>query len=156
VFIQFGHNDEKIHDPLRYTRPDKEYKDNLSMFITTSREHGAHPVIMSSICRRDFDEQGNLVNTHGTYPQAARETAEELQAPFIDMELKTRKLIVDHGIEGSNNLFVRVAPGVFDFMPEGKIDNTHLSIYGATQIAGLVAEGIKELGLPISGNITTK
>ena len=153
VFIQFGHNDEKMYDPLRYTHPDKEYRENLKLFVTSSRKCGANPVLMSSICRRNFDEQGNLLNTHGTYPEAVRKTAEELSVPFIDMELKTRKLILDHGVEDSNKLFVRIEPGLFESFPEGLIDNSHLSIYGATLIAGLAVEGIKDLGLAISRNI---
>lgn len=38
VLIQFGHNDEKKEDPLRYTDPDTEYRSNLRHFIESTGE----------------------------------------------------------------------------------------------------------------------
>ena len=38
VFIQFGHNDQKIKDPKRYTNPHNSYRYNLIKFVLESRE----------------------------------------------------------------------------------------------------------------------
>ena len=44
LFIQFGHNDEKIEDPTRYTEAYGSFKENLKVFIDVTRRHGAYPV----------------------------------------------------------------------------------------------------------------
>jgi lysophospholipase L1-like esterase len=74
VFIQFGHNDEKIADSTRYTNPHTAYRYNLIRFVTEAREKGAIPILFSSIARRNFNEHGVLVGTHGEYPIAVSYT----------------------------------------------------------------------------------
>ncbi|HEX7585317.1 MAG TPA: rhamnogalacturonan acetylesterase [Prolixibacteraceae bacterium] len=71
VFIQFGHNDAKIQDSMRYTEPFTTYAQNLERFIRESREKGATPILFTPIVRRKF-ENGFLTDTHGNYPVAMR------------------------------------------------------------------------------------
>ncbi|MGH1559215.1 hypothetical protein ACRAWD_19045 [Caulobacter segnis] len=40
---------------------------------------------MISMHRRKFDAAGRIVNTHGDYPQAVRDTAKDLRVPLIDL-----------------------------------------------------------------------
>lgn len=68
VLIEFGHNDEKIEDSTRYTNPHTAYRYNLIRFVKETREKGAFPVLLTSIARRNFNEKGVLVPTHGDYP----------------------------------------------------------------------------------------
>ena len=42
--------------------------------------------------------------------------------------------------------FMHLAKGEYPAFPEGKVDNTHLKPEGARIFAGLIAEGLKELG----------
>ena len=77
VFIQFGHNDEKINDPKRYAAPHGAYKNILIKFVKDAMEKGAVPVLITPVNRRKFDPAGNLVDTHGDYPGVVREAAEE-------------------------------------------------------------------------------
>ncbi len=72
VFIQFGHNDQKKNDPERYTNPTTAYRNNLIKFIKETREKGAIPVLFTSIVRRNFNEEGTLVDTHYMYPFVVR------------------------------------------------------------------------------------
>ena len=53
VFIQFGHNDQKFQDPRRYTNPFTAYRQNLVRFILDSKKKEAHPVLLTSIVRRN-------------------------------------------------------------------------------------------------------
>lgn len=143
VFIQFGHNDEKIADSLRYTNPHTAYRHNLIRFVTESREKGAIPILFSSIARRNFNEQGVLISTHGDYPLEARLVAKELNVPFIDLEYYTELLEQSYGPEKSKKLHLHYKAGEIAFYPEGKDDDTHLSLLGATEIAKIVVEQIK-------------
>ncbi|VTR36792.1 rhamnogalacturonan acetylesterase [Sphingobacterium thalpophilum] len=147
VFIQFGHNDEKINKPNVGTSLE-EFEQNLTFYIQQTREKGAIPVLLTSIARRKF-EGGSLVPTHGDYPSIMKKLAENLHVHCIDMEEKTSRLLSSYGDEKSKPLFLHVEKGNPNY-PEGKQDDTHLSPIGASAVANLVVEGIKELKLPIS------
>ena len=142
VFIQFGHNDQKVADPERYTNPFTAYRYNLVKFVQEARVKGAHPVIFSSIVRRNFNEHGVLVDTHGTYPMVARQVAKDLNVPFIDLQWLSEQLVTGYGLEGSQQLYLHLKPGEDPYEPEGVEDNTHLSKKGATLVASLALQEI--------------
>ena len=129
VFIQFGHNDEKMSDPLRYTDPDA--------MVAVARKHDAKPVIISPIARRFFDENGVfLPGSHGKYPEAARMAAEKAGVPFIDMTTVTEEYIMRLGDFASRPLYV---------YPK---DNSHLQMHGAVVMGGFLADRLLALGSP--------
>jgi lysophospholipase L1-like esterase len=146
LFIQFGHNDEKVNKPKVGTDI-ATFKANLSMFVEKAREKGAEPVLLTSIARRNF-EQGVLVDTHKGYPAATREVADSLQVPLIDLTEKTNRLLTKLGERKSEKLFLHLKPGNKNY-PEGVVDNTHLNKEGAMTVAKLAVEGIKELKLSL-------
>jgi lysophospholipase L1-like esterase len=145
VFIQFGHNDGKVTDSLRYTNPHTAYRYNLIQFVKESREKGAIPILFSPIARRNFNEQGVLISKHETYPMEMRLVAQEFNVPFIDMEYLTESLEIAYGPEKSKQLHLHFKPGEVPYYPEGKDDDTHLSIKGATEIAKLAVSQLKLL-----------
>jgi lysophospholipase L1-like esterase len=150
VFIQFGHNDEKQERANLYADPHGAYKANLTRFVKETRAKGASPVLMTSIVRRKFDDNGMLLYTHGEYPDAVRELANELKVPLVDMEAKTRHKVQQLGTERSKEMFVWFDAGVYAQFPDGKKDDTHLNEYGARTVAQLAVEGIRELKLPLA------
>ena len=143
VFIQFGHNDQKVNDPKRYTNPHTSYRHNLIRFVNETRERGAHPVLFSSIVRRNFNEVGTLVDTHGEYPTETRLVAQELEVPFIDLQYLTELMEEEYGIEGSKNLHLHYEAGEIPYYPDGKTDDTHLSVLGANNVAKLAIEELE-------------
>lgn len=153
VFIQFGHNDQKYKDPSRYTNPWTGYRRNLEKYVKETRAKGAYPILLSSIVRRKFNEHGTLIDTHSEYPFVARLVAEQMDVPFIDMQMWTEDFVNELGDEKSKDIYLWVEPGAYPKLPEGKQDDTHLSLLGATQYAGFVAEEIKRLGLPLANFI---
>ncbi|MCG9972878.1 rhamnogalacturonan acetylesterase [Christiangramia crocea] len=155
VFIQFGHNDQKIQDPERYTNPFTQYRANLEKFVKETREKGANPILLSSIVRRNFNESGVLVNTHGEYPLVTRMVAEHMDVPFIDMQLLTEQLETAYGPEDSKKLHLHLEPGEDNYEPEGMQDDTHLSEKGATLVASLVLQEIYRKDLKLKKYIKT-
>ena len=109
-----------------------------------TRAKGATPILLTPIVRRDFDAQENLVDTHGDFPEATRETAKELHVSLIDMELKTRLLESIAGWKGTHE--------IHQYEPPGEIDNTHLCNFGAFVVARMVAEGIQKQNIAIPLN----
>ncbi len=150
VLIQFGHNDQKAYDPNRYANAYSAYRRNLEQMCRETLAGGGHPVILSSIVRRNFNEEGTLEDTHGPYPFVARSVALELGIPFIDLQQQTEDLVSGLGPVRSATLFLHLKPGESELYPGGLTDNTHLNTYGATEVAGMVARSIHEQGLPLS------
>ncbi|WP_223154562.1 rhamnogalacturonan acetylesterase [Aestuariibaculum sediminum] len=143
VFIQFGHNDQKVKSPDRFTNPHTAYRNNLIQYIKETRGKGAVPILFSSIVRRHFNEEGSLVDTHGEYPVEARLVALEFEVPFIDLQYLTEKLEESYGVEGSKKLHLHFEPGEHPYYENGKHDDTHLSGLGAHKVAELAVEALK-------------
>jgi pectinesterase len=165
VIIQFGHNDEKPQ-PARHTEPGSTFDANLAKFVNDTRAKGGIPVLMNPVVRRNFavkavknddDEalrnttfkdganikEGNvLVDTHGLYAVAPRNVADSLHVLFVDATQITHDLEQNLGVEGSKKLHMWYKPGEHPAIPDGKQDNTHYNIYGAHQVARLLADAL--------------
>lgn len=148
VFIQFGHNDEKIQDSTRYTTPFGTYAANLEKFVVESRAKGASPVLFTPIVRRKFGTDGKLTDTHGDYPVAVKRVAQKLKVPLIDLQKLTGEWVSQLGDEHSKTMFLWTAPN--EKFPEGRKDDTHLSVTGASEVALLAATEIKKQNLSLS------
>ena len=68
--------------------------------------------------------------------------AEKDEVYFIDMEVKTKKLVETMGPEKSKQLFLYFESGIYPLRPKALKDSTHLSQEGAFTV--LVVEGMKE------------
>ena len=150
VLIQFGHNDEKLADSTRYTNPHTAYRHNLIRFVIETRKKGAIPILFSSIARRNFNEQGVLIGTHGDYPLETRLVAQEYQVPFIDLEYFSELLEQSYGVEKSKELHLYFKMGEHPYYSEGKSDDTHLSLKGATEIAKIAVQELRKMDLGIN------
>jgi len=153
VFIQFGHNDEKIADSTRYTNPHTAYRYNLIRFVNEARAKGAIPVLFSSIVRRNFNEQGVLIDSHGEYPMEARLVAQGYNVPFIDLQYLTEQMEEAYGVEGSKKLHLHFKAGENPYYKEDKEDDTHLSELGATEVCKLFIAALRKMDLDLKKQI---
>lgn len=160
VVIQFGHNDEKPKAD-RHTDPGTTFDANLERFVNESRERGATPILMNAIVRRNFlapcDQPGHIVasdnqvegdtlyDTHGAYLDSPRNVAKKLNVPFVDANKITHELVQGLGREESKKLYMWVEPNTVPAVPKGSVDNTHLNIYGARVVAGLLVDAMAEV-----------
>ncbi|WP_411349553.1 GDSL-type esterase/lipase family protein [Paenibacillus sp. WLX2291] len=145
LFIQFGHNDGKIDDPTRYTDPDTEYPAFLQRYIETARNHGAIPVLLTSVSRRLFLEHGQPDPLAlDRYPEMMRRVANDTDTPLLDIFTASQHLYEQLGVEDSKALLLHLPPGQHPNYPQGVEDNTHFSVYGAQRIAELVVAAIAE------------
>ena len=165
VVIQFGHNDEKAPAD-RHTDPGSTFDYNLAKFVRETREHGGTPILMNCVVRRNFfvvapenddDEKlrtqtfkdgvkmvegDTLVDTHGLYAVAPRDVAQRMNCLFVDANQLTHDLEQGLGTEASKRLHMWFLPGQEPSEPKGKQDNTHYNIYGAHQVARLLADAM--------------
>lgn len=138
MIMGFGHNDQKTGEPANYASI-ADYKKNLAKYVNAARSKGVQPVICTSINRHLFKDGVPTTSLEG-YPDAAREVAEELNVPLIDLEKLTREWLTNLGNEASAEYFMVSVNGT---------DNTHLRYTGALEIAKMATKEMKRLGLPI-------
>ncbi|WP_084018962.1 rhamnogalacturonan acetylesterase [Moheibacter sediminis] len=154
VIIQFGHNDQKDQDSVRFTNPATQYRTNLERYVNEAREKGAIPILMTSIVRRNFNEKGVLIDTHGNYPLVVRMVANDLKVAFVDLQLLTEQLVISYGPEKSKDLYLHFEKGQNAYYPEGKNDDTHLSKLGAALTAEMALKHLAGLNVGLEKFIT--
>lgn len=145
LFIQFGHNDQKERG--EGIGPWESYSDHLRFVIAEARKAGAHPVLITSMQRRRFDEANRQFSTLGDFPLAVRRVAAEQQVPLIDLNQMSATLYAALGPEDSKKAFVHYPAGTFPGQERALKDDTHFNPYGGYELARCIVEGIR-LELP--------
>ena len=135
VFIQFGHNDAKENDPVRYAAPWGAYQDNLRRYVDEVRDKGAIPVLLTPLSRRWFGPEGLDRGCHGDYPAAMKAVAGEKDVTLLDVTSASQDWLESLGDEASKAYFM---------ISTGKDDNTHLVACGARKVAEMVIGLMKE------------
>ena len=142
LFIQFGHNDEKIADPARYADPDGAYSENLEKFVNAARNKGAIPVLITPLARRLYDQPGM---NHAPYAEAMKRVAKRLDVALIDLNAMSERIVAEKG-EAAKAYYMNLPAGVYPRYPDGLTDNTHLQPAGAIAFGGLIARALRDLG----------
>ncbi len=135
VFIQFGHNDQKIKSPDAGAFAG--YTALLKRFVAETRQHGATPVFITPVNRRTFNADGTIRNSLGDFPEAMRRVARNEGVALIHLNAMSKTLYEALGPTGSGKLFAGH-------------DTSHHSDYGSYEMAKCVALGIREARLPIA------
>lgn len=148
LFIQFAHNDQKQGGS--HVEPFTTYKEQLKFYIFEARKKGALPVLVTSMHRRTFDENGKITNSLLDYPEAMRRTAAEEKVPLIDLNAMSKTFYEALGPEKSVKAFVHYPANTFPDQPQVLQDNTHFNAYGAYELARCIVEGIKANKLGIA------
>lgn len=154
LFIQFGHNDGKVLDETRFTEPYGEYQENLKIFITEAKKKGVTPVLLTSVSRRRYLEDGTLdPKAIEEYPFAMLDLGHKEEVTTLDIYQESQKLYNYLGVELSKKLFLQIEKEKHPNYPEGVIDNTHFCELGAKMIANLIACKILESNLPLKEEV---
>lgn len=131
VLIQFGHNDQKQYDTV-------VYRNKLTSYVQRVTKAGSKAIVVSSVTRRNFGEDGKIKLTQegvkdnlSRYAETAKAVAEEQGVPFVDLY----HVSVEH-----HNKIGPQSTAVYDF---NKKDQTHFSKVGAAAIADLIVNELK-------------
>ncbi|MCM1519167.1 MAG: rhamnogalacturonan acetylesterase [Lachnoclostridium sp.] len=151
VVIEFGHNDQKERTPGSGAWYNFSY--DLKIFIDRARKAGLNPIFVTPACRRQFNDDGTVKDTHGDYLDAMRAVAEREGVPLIELNGMTKELYKALGTEGSKRAFVHYPAGTFTGQTTALEDNTHFNPYGATQIAKCILEGLPEAAPELAPHI---
>ncbi len=74
VFVEFGHNDEKLDKPGIGAAANTDYRNNLIKFVNEMRAKNASPILLTPVMRRKFDNERQFQDTHGEYPGCGSES----------------------------------------------------------------------------------
>lgn len=147
VLIQFGHNDQPGKGPKLETDAETTFRENLVRYIDEAKAIGAQPVIVTSLVRRNFDPQGKILpDLLVPYVEAARIVAAEKGVPLVDLYARS--------VERMNQLGPESALA-YDAKSKdpAKPDKTHLSPFGETRTAELVAGEIRKVSPELAKNL---
>jgi lysophospholipase L1-like esterase len=133
VLIQFGHNDGPGKGADRETDPKTTFRDNMARYVEEVRAAGSQPVLVTSIVRRNFGEDGKVKpDSLLPYVEAVRALAAEMKVPLIDLYALTLAHAERLGPDGCADIDARDA--------EGKRDHTHLGPKGRQEIGVMAAQ----------------
>jgi lysophospholipase L1-like esterase len=149
LIIQFGHNDQKLEDPERGTHPYRDYQENLYQYIQAAYQKNAYPLLLTSVTRRNFENEKIDSMSVGDYPQAMIQFAGKYQVPVLDIHKITTEFMAKAGDEESKKYYLHLPPVQSENYPEGITDNTHFNEEGAKKVAQLIIEAIQQSDLPI-------
>ena len=147
LLVQFAHNDQKLGPG--YVPPQTEYKDLLRRYIRDARSAGVMPILVTSMNRRSFDDQGRITQTLGEYPQAMRDVAAEEHVALIDLNAISKTLFEAIGPQETLHAFVHFPANTFPDQPEELKDDTHFTSWGAYLLAQGVVQSIRDQHLPL-------
>lgn len=110
------------------------YGEYMRRFVRETRALGAHPILMSLTPRNAYERPGRVTRVSETFGLWARQIAEEMNCPFIDLnEISAQKY--EHMSEWKFN---------YHFY----LDHIHTSAFGARLNARSAAEGLMRCNHP--------
>ncbi|MFO0940413.1 MAG: DUF6807 family protein [Pirellulales bacterium] len=146
LLIQFGHNDQPGKGVERESDPKTDFPEHLRQYVQEAKQAGVQPVLITSLTRRRWTDNGKILPTLAEYAQATLKVAQELNVPAIDLH----RLSIEQC-----ELIGPIAFRAFEPMDEKGADHTHLNHEGSRAVAPLVAKKMIEL-LPETAELFSK
>ncbi len=136
VVIQFGHNDIPGKGPERETDAATTFRENLARYVDEARDVGATPILVTSLERRRWTDDGQWAReTLAEYAEATRAVAGEKDVTLIDLHAQSIDVYKSLGPEAVKDL----SP----IEDDGKVDETHLNDWGGKLIGNMVADMLR-------------
>jgi pectinesterase len=133
--IQFGHNDEPGKGPERETEPNTTYRANMTRYVDEVRAIGGTPVLVTSLVRRLFKEDGTIRTTQTPYVEAVRALAAEKKVPLIDLHA----ISMADAEHAGDEVWADLSPRD----DKGQIDRTHLNAKGSEVVGRMVVDALR-------------
>jgi lysophospholipase L1-like esterase len=159
VLIQFGHNDQPGHGADRETDPETTYRQYMNQYVDDARAAGIKPVLVTSLSRRQWGDDGKIHSTLEPNVKVVKEIAAEKHIPLVDLHARSIELYEKLGKEGCNELSPKKQARSNEpspQKPEDTVDNTHLNAKGSDAIGPIVAEELKKAVPELAPHIKTK
>lgn len=158
LIIGFGHNDEKVGEEARYTDPKGNWQTEGSFakslwdnYVSKAQAKNVEVVLCTPIVRWSSNATISGNNAHdtaqGNYATAIQTLGTDKSIPVVDLTAKTKALYEQLGPDQSANLHAWLY-GDVKYM-----DGTHLNLYGAQQVAWMLAQELKAGGTTLGTHV---
>ena len=146
LFIQFGINDSSATCDRHVGV--EAFKTSYGVMAQAAKDRGAHPIFVTplSMIRCSGTTE---VGSREPYVMATKDAGTQYSVPVIDLHGLSVTLYTQHGfcpIPGGDVSATTTGP-VGDFFCD---DHTHLSSSGAVEIAGLVAQALRDQNIGLA------
>ena len=151
ILIQFGHNDQPGHPGDRETDPQTTYKQFMTQYVDDARTAGIQPVLVTSLSRRQWGEDGKIHSTLTPYVEVVKQIAAEKHVPLIDLHARSIELYEKLGKtallemspmkKADRKSQAETASTQQAMVPDG----THLNAKGSDVIGPIVAQELKRV-----------
>jgi pectinesterase len=138
--IQFGHNDEPGKGPERETDPKTTYRANMTRYVDDVRAIGAKPILVTSLVRRLYKEDGTIRTTQTPYVEVVRALAAEKKVPLIDLHA----ISLADAENAGDDVWADLSPRVEQENDKGQVDRTHLNAKGSEVVGRMVVEALRK------------
>jgi pectinesterase len=132
--IQFGHNDEPGKGPERETDPKTTYRANMSRYVDDVRSIGGKPILVTSLVRRLYKEDGSIRTTQTPYVEVVRALAAEQQVPLVDLHA----ISLADAEHAGDEVWADLSPRD----DKGQVDRTHLNAKGSEVVGRMVVDAL--------------
>src|SRR2546423_7729703 len=92
VLIQFGHNDQPGHPGDRETNPQTTYKQFMTQYVDEARAAGIKPVLVTSLSRRQWSDDGEIHSTLVPYVEVVKQLAADKHVPLVHLHARSIEL----------------------------------------------------------------
>jgi lysophospholipase L1-like esterase len=132
--IQFGHNDEPGKGPERETDPDTTYRANMTRYVDDVRAIGATPILVTSLVRRLYGDDGTIRTTQTPYVDVVRTLAADKKVPLVDLHA----ISLADAEKAGDAVWTDRSPRD----EKGQVDRTHLNAKGSEVVGRMVVEAL--------------
>jgi lysophospholipase L1-like esterase len=139
--IQFGHNDEPGKGPERETDPKTTYRANMTRYVDDVRALGAKPILVTSLVRRLYKEDGTIRTTQTPYVEVVRALAAEKQVPLVDLHA----ISLADAENAGDDVWADLSPKIEDGNDKGQVDRTHLNAKGSEVVGRMVIDAVRRV-----------
>lgn len=149
LFIQFGINDGDSSCPRHVGT--SAFKTSYGMLAQAAKDRGAQPVFVTPVSQIACSGSAVSKGTREPYVTATKEAGTQFSVPVIDLNLLSTTLYQSLGfcpIPGGSDVSASTTGAVGMFFCD---DHTHFDTSGAVQIAGLVAQAVRDQKLGLAG-----
>jgi lysophospholipase L1-like esterase len=175
IFIQFGHNDERVDEHERFGRGSTEemYEAFIQeLYIPAIRARGLQPILVTPVSRINAYAEPGYIYTNSfkrrRFPDIVKRLGQELDIPVIDLNSKSVEYYNEIGVEATTACFMSIEAGetpgktndgsYANGHPSNKIDGTHYKEALSKQLARIVVSELARLGaegVPAAVEITS-
>jgi pectinesterase len=109
----------------------------MARYVDEARGVGGKPVLITSLVRRLYNENGTIRTTQTPYVEALRALAKEKNVPLIDLHAVS----LADAEQAGDDVWADLSPRD----DKGQVDRTHLNAKGSEVVGRMVADALRQV-----------